>query len=221
MASKKKLTATPSEARLTRGRARDAASSPAAPTKANLPATYSATLAEIKQCVRQSRLRTVLAANAAMVTAYWEIGRVILDRQQAEGWGAKVIDRLSSDLREAFPDMRGLSPRNLKYMRSFAAAWPDAAIVQGTLAQIGWYQNIALLDKLTDAPPRLWYAQQAAEHGWSQAPSVWRNGRRTSPSRCRRSCPEACGAPRRLKRSWPERSCSQSHARRTSGASPR
>lgn len=168
MAAKKKLTTRKPEARLTRGRARVEASFPAAPTKASLPATYAATLAEIKQCVRQSRLRTVLAANAAMVMAYWEVGRVILHRQEAEGWGAKVIDRLSSDLREAFPEMRGLSPRNLKYMRSFAAAWPDAAIVQGTLAQIGWYQNIALLDKLDDAATRLWYAQQAAQHGWSQ-----------------------------------------------------
>jgi hypothetical protein len=67
----------------------------------------------------------------------------ILDRQAKEGWGAKVIDRLSSDLRDAFPEMKGLSPRNLKYMRAFAESWPDRAIVQGPLAQITWYHNIA------------------------------------------------------------------------------
>ncbi len=159
MAAKWKLTTTPPEARLMRDRARKAASFRTAPTKARLPATYSATLAEIKQCVRASRLRTVLTANAAMVMAYREIGRVILDRQQAEGWGAEVIDRLSSDLREAFPDMRGTSPRSLKYRRSFASARPEPAIVQGTLARIGWYQNIALLDKLDYAATRLWYAR--------------------------------------------------------------
>ena len=116
MAAKKPPTAVLPDARLSQGRARGQARFTAAPTKADLPASYLATLAEIKQCVQQSRLRTVLAANAAMVVAYWEIGQVILSRQQSEGWGAKVIDRLSLDLRDAFPDMRGLSPRNLKYM---------------------------------------------------------------------------------------------------------
>ena len=168
MATKKKVTATPLDTRLARGRARGEARFTVAPIKTDLPASYPATLADIKQRVQQSRLRTVLAANAAMVMAYWEIGQVILTRQQAEGWGAKVIDRLSADLREAFPDMRGLSPRNLKYMRSFAAAWSDAAIVQRVIAQLPWRQNIALLDKLGDATTRLWYAQQAVHHGWSQ-----------------------------------------------------
>jgi predicted nuclease of restriction endonuclease-like (RecB) superfamily len=133
-----------------------------------MPSGYGSMLCEIKERVRQARLRTVLAANASMVMSYWEVGRVILARQQAEGWGAKVIDRLSNDLRQAFPDMQGLSPRNLKYMRSFAAAWPEEAIVQGALAQIGWYQNIALLDKLNTPGERLWYAQKAAQEGWSQ-----------------------------------------------------
>jgi predicted nuclease of restriction endonuclease-like (RecB) superfamily len=63
----------------------------------------------------------MLSANAAMVTAYWEVGRIILRRQEKEGWGARVIDRLSADLRQTFPDMQGLSARNLKYMRAFAA----------------------------------------------------------------------------------------------------
>lgn len=65
-----------------------------------------------------------MAANASMVLLYWDIGQLILNRQKEEGWGAKVIDRLSADLREAFPEMHGLSPRNLKYMRAFALAWP-------------------------------------------------------------------------------------------------
>lgn len=68
-----------------------------------------------------------------MIDLYWRIGGVILARQAAEGWGARVIDRLSQDLRAAFPDMSGFSARNLKYMRAFAAAWPDEAIVQDRL----------------------------------------------------------------------------------------
>lgn len=133
-----------------------------------MPAGYVKTLGEIKERIQQERLRVVMAANAAMVLLYWDIGRMILDRQEREGWGAKVIDRLSVDLREAYPDMQGLSPRNLKYMRAFAAAWPERAIVQAPLAQIPWYHHIALLDKLDQREHRLWYARQAIEHGWSR-----------------------------------------------------
>ena len=89
-----------------------------------------------------------------MVLLYWDIGRTILARQDKAGWGAKVIDRLSVDLREAFPDMKGLSPRNLKYMRAFAAAWPDSAIVQQLAAQIPWFHNCVLLDRVQESADR-------------------------------------------------------------------
>jgi predicted nuclease of restriction endonuclease-like (RecB) superfamily len=85
-----------------------------------------------------------------MVLLYWDIGRMILDRQEREGWGAKIIDRLAADLREAFPDMKGFSPRNLKYMRAFAAEWTDLAIVQQVAAQIPWFHNCLLLDRVPD-----------------------------------------------------------------------
>jgi len=106
--------------RLSKGRARDEARFTAAPSKSDLPPDYAGLLADLKQRIAGERLRVVLSANAAMVLLYWDIGRTILERQAKEGWGAKVIDRLSSDLRDAFPDMKGLSPRNLKYMRAFA-----------------------------------------------------------------------------------------------------
>jgi predicted nuclease of restriction endonuclease-like (RecB) superfamily len=132
-----------------------------------LPAGYAEMLGEIKLRIQQERLRVVMAANSAMVLLYWDIGRLILERQEAEGWGARVVDRLSEDLRGTYPDMKGLSPRNLKYMRAFAAAWPDGEIVQEALAQIPWYHNIALLDKLNGREERLWYARQSRECGWS------------------------------------------------------
>lgn len=99
---------------------------------------------------------------------YWKIGRDILDRQAQQGWGAKVIDRLAHDLRTAFPEMKGFSPRNLKYMRAFAEAWPDAEFVQAVLAQLPWYHQLALLDKLTRPEDRRWYAAKAIEHNWSR-----------------------------------------------------
>ena len=78
-----------------------------------------------------------------------------------------MIDRLAADLREAFPDMKGFSPRNLKYMRAFAAAWPERAIVQEALAQVPGYHHIALMEKCRTPEERLWYARQSAEQGWS------------------------------------------------------
>ncbi len=134
---------------------------------AGMPKDYMQVLDEIKRRIGQERLRTVLAANSVMILLYWDIGQTILKRQEAEGWGARVIDRLSFDLRGAYPDMRGLSPRNLKYMRAFAAAWPDTVFVQEALAQIPWYHHIALLEKCSSAEERIWYAKQSAKHGWS------------------------------------------------------
>ncbi len=154
--------------RKSRGRKREDASFPVAPIRMGLPDRYAAVLKEIKRRIQAERLRTVMAANSAMIMLYWNIGRLILERQKREGWGARVIDRLSADLREAYPDMSGLSPRNLKYMRTFAAAWPDPSIVQRVVAQIPWRSNLALLDKLDDSAVRQWYAEKAIEQGWSQ-----------------------------------------------------
>lgn len=153
--------------RKSRGRRREDASFPAPPSRLKMPEGYADLVGEIKRRIQTERLRTVMAANSAMVLLYWDIGRLILERQEREGWGAKIIDRLSADLCEAYPDMKGLSPRNLKYMRSFAVAWPDTAIVQEVLAQIPWYHHIALLERCGSPDERLWYVQQSAAHGWS------------------------------------------------------
>lgn len=150
------------------GRAHPGASFPVAPPVAELPEDYAGLLADLKKRISTERLHVIMAANAAMLMLYWDIGQTILTRQHREGWGAKVIDRLSADLREAFPDMRGLSSRNLKYMRAFADAWPDRTIVQEALAQITWYHNLALLEKLDIPEERLWYAAKAVEYGWSR-----------------------------------------------------
>jgi predicted nuclease of restriction endonuclease-like (RecB) superfamily len=132
------------------------------------PADYAAWLAELKNRVHEARQRAALAVNGELVLLYWRIGRDILDRQARAGWGAKVIDRLARDLRVAFPEMKGFSPRNLKYMRAFAEAWPRREFVQGPLARLPWYHHLALLDKLDDPQARRWYAAQAVEHSWSR-----------------------------------------------------
>lgn len=133
-----------------------------------LPDDYPGLLDALKSRIAQERVRVVMAANAAMVLLYWDIGRAIGERQEVAGWGARVIERLSADLRRAFPDMRGLSVRNLRYMRAFAAAWPDREIVQQAVAQIPWGHNVVLLDKLDDPDTRLWYVHRAGVEGWSR-----------------------------------------------------
>jgi predicted nuclease of restriction endonuclease-like (RecB) superfamily len=154
--------------RQSRGRKKSQASFPVAGSKLNLPVDYHSTLINLKQRIANERLRVTLSANTAMVLLYWDIGQTILDRQDQQGWGAKIIDRLSEDLKEAFPEMNGFSPRNLKYMRRFAGEWPRREIVQEALAQITWYHNIALLEKCKEPDARLWYARKTVENGWSR-----------------------------------------------------
>jgi len=150
------------------GRSTEGASFPVPPSVDELTTVYPILLEALKNRIGTERVRTTFAANASMLLLYWDIGQAILIRQAKEGWGAKVIDRLSTDLRNAFPDMRGLSARNLKYMRTFSEAWPKRAIVQEALAQLPWYQNLALLEKLDTPDDRLWYAAKTLEHGWSR-----------------------------------------------------
>ncbi|MCI5121058.1 MAG: DUF1016 family protein, partial [Candidatus Electrothrix sp. AUS4] len=133
-----------------------------------LPNDYASVLNELKERIQSERLRVTLAANSTLVLLYWDIGRIIVGRQQQQGWGAKIIDRISFDLKSSFPEMNGFSPRNLKYMRKFFKTWPEQKIVQEVLAQIPWYHNVALLEKLDDMETRLWYARKTVENGWSR-----------------------------------------------------
>lgn len=130
--------------------------------------TYAQLLEDIKKRVRVAQVRAGLAVNRELVLLYWHVGRRILQAQRREGWGARVIDRLAQDLSRAFPEMRGFSVRNLKYMRAFAEAWPEEAIVQQAVAQLPWGHNVRILDYVSDPAQRLWYAQAAVQHGWSR-----------------------------------------------------
>lgn len=132
------------------------------------PADYADWLSELKVRIHIAQQRATLAVNRELVQLYWHIGRDILERQAQQGWGAKVIDRLAHDLHIAFPEMKGFSRANLMYMRAFAEAWPDAAIVQQAVGQLPWGHNLVLLSKLKNTELRMAYAQRAIEHGWSR-----------------------------------------------------
>src|SRR3954451_522814 len=139
------------------------------PKETNLvPMGYEKFLGELKERIRTAQLRASVAVNRELVLLYWQIGRDILARQKEHGWGAKVIDRLAGDLRREVPGMDGFSPRNLKYMRAFALAWPDEPIVQQLVAQIPWGHNVRLLDLVKNQSAREWYVRQIIENGWSR-----------------------------------------------------
>src|SRR6266446_6271054 len=137
-------------------------------TGALIPEGYDEFLRGLKERIRTAQVRAALAVNRELVLLYWRIGQDILERQRQSGWGSKVIDRLAADLRSAFPEMSGFSPRNLKYMRAFAEAWPDEDFVQQVAAQLPWFHNCTILDKLKNLAERIWYAQQTIENGWSR-----------------------------------------------------
>lgn len=133
-----------------------------------LPKDYAAWVISIKNRIAGARQKALLAANAEQIKLYHEIGKEILDRQNRQGWGAKVIDRLSSDLREAFPDMKGLSSSNLKYMRFFAQECPDRVIGQQSADQLPWFHIVILITKITDPVAREFYARKAIHQSWAR-----------------------------------------------------
>jgi predicted nuclease of restriction endonuclease-like (RecB) superfamily len=109
--------------------------------RARLPASYAPLLAELKARVRTAQLGAVISVNRALILLYWQIGREILRAQKAEGWGTKVVVRLAKDLAAEFPEMSGLSARNLNYMLAFAEAWMPTVILQQPVAKLGLTPN--------------------------------------------------------------------------------
>lgn len=133
-----------------------------------LPTNYSDLLAGLRASIRNSRLEAAVSVNAKLLHLYWNIGFTIFNEQQKLGWGSKVIDQLSKDLRTDFPDMEGLSVRNLKYMRKFSLEYTASQIVQPSVAQLSWSHHVILMDKVKDLNERSFYIQKVIENGWSR-----------------------------------------------------
>jgi predicted nuclease of restriction endonuclease-like (RecB) superfamily len=159
----------PAPERGSRGRTREGALFTAAPPKLSLPTGYAGTLQDIKEHLRSARVRAVLAANPIVIEAYWHTGKIILQRQSEAAWGAKVIDRLAADLREEFPDMGGLSPRNLLAMKIFAREFPEGPIAQQPVAQLPWGHVLQILQRLKAPAAREFSIREAVAHGWSRS----------------------------------------------------
>lgn len=153
------------ETRKQRGNLKDKVVFPVAESLNKLPSGYKDFISNIKDQIVENLVKSRFSANQQMIIMYWQIGKAILQKQEDEGWGSKIIDRMSYDLKQEFPDLKGFSPRNLKYMKKFAESWDDFEIVQRTVALIPWRSNITLLDKLQDNNLRLWYARKVLENG--------------------------------------------------------
>ena len=132
------------------------------------PKSYQDLLARLKSQIQTAQLRAAVSVNLELVVLYWSIGKEILSRQKEDGWGTGVIDRLAKDLRSEFPDMQGLSARNLGYMKAFAGAWPEEPILQQAVAKLPWGHNVRLLDLVKQPEERLWYVEQTIRNGWSR-----------------------------------------------------
>ena len=193
MAGKKKAASTTrvrserTPAQRSRGRVRkEGASFPVPPSKSGMPADYVAVLADLKQRISAAQARAALAVSRELVALYWHVGATIVQRQANAGWGNAVVERLAHDVRQAFPDLEGFSPRNIWRMRAFFLAWSGAVKTStrtvsttGTrqaakklpqaVSEMPWGHNIVLLEQLERTEDRLWYAEQTLAQGWSRA----------------------------------------------------
>lgn len=133
-----------------------------------VPEGYSDWLSQLKADITRTQQKVVQTVNQELLQLYKHIGHEILQRQQQQGWGAKVIERLARDLQDAFPQMRGWSSRNLKYMAYFAEHCPDGQFGQQPAAQLPWFHVVTLLTKIDNPQQREWYALQTTQHGWSR-----------------------------------------------------
>ena len=127
---------------------------------------YLSIVENIKREITVAQYRAAVHVNTDLLLLYYDIGCVI---NEHKSWGNKFIDNLATDIRIAFPESKGYSVRNLKYMAKFAEAYPDREFVQTVSAQIPWSHNIAILEKVKDPEQRIWYIEKTAKNGWSHS----------------------------------------------------
>ena len=128
-------------------------------------ADYLDTIHEIKAEIQKSQYRATVKVNNELLLLYYNIGQAI---NRHKVWGNKFIENLSRDLRLEYPDTKGYSVRNLKYMAKFAETYPDKEFVQQVVAQIPWGHNVVIMDKVLAEDERTWYLKECAKNGWSR-----------------------------------------------------
>jgi predicted nuclease of restriction endonuclease-like (RecB) superfamily len=131
-----------------------------------LPEGYGDILEEIKGKIKAAQLRALTAVNQELISVYWEIGRTIHDKQQADSWGTSVVEHFARDLQKAFPGMKGFSPRNLWRMKDLYTSYEGDSKLTTLSAEISWSHNIAILEKCQDVLEKEFYMRMSRRNGW-------------------------------------------------------
>lgn len=132
-------------------------------------ANYPAFLSDIKNRIRTAQYEALRAANKALLSLYWDIGSLIVERQNKEGWGKSIVEKLSKDLQIEFNGIQGFSSRNLWNMRNFVAQYQAMPKLQPLAAEISWTHNVVIMERCKDALEREYYIRMTMRHGWSKA----------------------------------------------------
>ena len=135
---------------------------------------YSSFLKKVINDILQTQLSAIQSVNRELALLYWRIGKELTEKNKAEGWGTKVVEKLAHDLDRCFPGIAGFSRTNIYRMITFYKAYPNCPTAVGQLEynpilMIPWGHNITILEKIQDDKQRLWYAKQAVENGWSRS----------------------------------------------------
>jgi predicted nuclease of restriction endonuclease-like (RecB) superfamily len=133
-----------------------------------LPDDYAALLAEVKERVYSAQYEALKAVNRELVALYWDIGKLIAGRQEREGWGRSVVERLADDLQNEFPGVRGFSVQNLWYMRQFYLEYREDEKLQPLVGEISWSKNLIIMARSKDPLEREFYIRMTRKFGWSK-----------------------------------------------------
>ncbi len=135
----------------------------------NLPEDYARLLADVKERVRAAQYAALKAVNKELVGLYWDIGRMIAERQKVEGWGKSVVEQLAKDLRAEFPGVRGYSAQNLWYMRQFFLEYHEDVKLQPLVGEISWAKNLVIMGRCKDPLEREFYIRMTRKFGWTKS----------------------------------------------------
>lgn len=133
-----------------------------------LPSGYTQLLADVKERIRSAQYAALKAVNTELVGLYWDLGRMIVERQDQDGWGKSVVERLSQDLRREFPGVAGFSVQNLWYMRQFHMEYRGHEKLQPLVGEVAWAHNLAIMSKCKDPMEREFYLRMTRKFGWSK-----------------------------------------------------
>jgi len=133
-----------------------------------LPDDYAVLLAEVKERVRSAQYEALKAVNKELVALYWDIGKLIAEQQNREGWGKSVVERLANDLQNEFPGVKGFSIQNLWYMRQFYLEYRDNEKLQPLVGEISWSKNLIVMARSKDLLEREFYIRMTRKFGWSK-----------------------------------------------------